>query len=563
MWSIRYTNFMKHKYFFLGFLVLIGYLLPYYILGENTHIRVHDNLDSNIVWYKLLVESGQIFALTDTALPNVINGLPRSALASGLDAMVWLYIMYEPMTAYIIGQTIMRIAALFGMYLLLKNFILPTEKPDWIPAGAALAFAMLPFWPSGMLSIAGLPLILFVFLTIRKFGRQTPKGYWAVLTIFPFFSNFVLTMVFFLGVMGVLWIIDWIRKKMSNWTFFTSLALMTTIYIIKNFLLISSMFFDSGFTSHREELSLGHKDLAGTFDLFVHNFVNGHTHDMAVHTTVILPVVGIAFLVAAYRNLKPKMLLVFFLANAVLSLWYAFWYWEGLRVIKDQIMVVNTFNFSRIHFFDPAVWYICFALALVIFWKHLRFGKLLAIALIVMQCFHVFVLNEENKYSQIGTPTFKEFYAEELFEEIEKSIDKDQSDYRIVSIGMHPTIAQYNGFYTLDTYNNSFPLEYKHKFREIVAPELEKNSEIKSYFDTWGGRLYMYTDELGKNYMFTKNSDKAIENLDIDTEALKDLGGDYIFSAVPIENHKENGLEFEESFVKEDLPWKIWVYRVV
>src|SRR5690625_3650113 len=74
MWLKFYTNSMKHKYKVIACLVIIAYLLPYYILGEDTHIRVHDNMDSNIVWYKLLVQSGHIFSLTDVTLPNVING---------------------------------------------------------------------------------------------------------------------------------------------------------------------------------------------------------------------------------------------------------------------------------------------------------------------------------------------------------------------------------------------------------------------------------------------------------------------------------------------------------
>ncbi|WP_308418971.1 DUF6044 family protein [Virgibacillus oceani] len=536
--------------------------MPYYILGEDTHIRVHDNLDSNIVWYKLLAESGQIFSLTDVTIPNVINGLPRSSLPSALDAMVWLYVIFKPMTAYAIGQTIMRFTAFFGMYLLLKNHVFRDDKLPLITVGSALAFALLPYWPSGLLSIAGLPLALHLFLSIRKMGRAAPSYYWVVLFIIPFFSNFILTFVFFLSLMGLFWLIDWIRMRHFNGTFFAAIAGMTAIFIIKNYLLIYAMFFNSGFTSHRNENDLGHKNLSGTLDLFVDNFVNGHTHDMSIHYAIILPVIGLALLVAAYHNLKPLKLVILFIANIILSFWYALWYWEGLRVIKDHFMVANTFNFSRIHFFDPAIWYICFAIGLAILWKHLKFAKPFISILIIVQCFLLFQLNEENKYSKIGTPTFKEFYAEELFQNIEDYIGKNQSSYRVVSIGLHPTIAQYNGFYTLDTYNTSYPLAYKFKFREIIAPELEKNLKLKNYYDTWGSRAYMYVSELGKHYMFTKKSDKVIHNLDINTDALKELGGKYVFSALPIENHAAIGLQLEQQFEVEGLPWKIWLYHL-
>src|SRR5690625_8041577 len=100
MWSVVSRIFTTNRLIALACLVIISYLLPYYILGEDTHIRVHDNLDSNIVWYKLLSESGMIFSSPDATLPQIINGLPRSALQSAFDGVVWLYVLFEPFTAY-------------------------------------------------------------------------------------------------------------------------------------------------------------------------------------------------------------------------------------------------------------------------------------------------------------------------------------------------------------------------------------------------------------------------------------------------------------------------------
>jgi hypothetical protein len=566
MSSIRSGIFTKHNIIIgIGLLIIILYLMPYYILGEDTHIREHDNLDSNIVWYKMLSESGQIFTLTDTQLSNVINGLPRSTLPSGFDAMVWLYVLFEPMTAYTIGQTIMRFAAFIGMYLLLKRHIIRDERYHIIVVGVSAAFAMLPFWPSGMLSIAGLPLALHIFITIKKRGRETPWYYWLTLLLIPFFSNFVLTFVFFLAVMGIFWLIDWIRKRSPDWIFFTAIASMTAIYLVKDYLLIFSMFIDDGFVSHREEMSLGHNSFQRSVELSFENFLFDHTHDLSEHFWVIVPVIGITFIIAAIRKLNVRLLLGLFLINFALSVWYAFWYWEGWRIVKDNFSIANTFNFARIHFFDPVIWYICFALALIILWKSFRYGKFIAVSLLILQAGILFDLNEESKYSATRSVTFQEFYSEELFDEVQDYIGLPPSEYRVVSIGMHPTIAQYNGFYTLDTYNNSFPLEYKHDFREIIAGELEKDPGLKNYFDTWGGRLYMYVAEHGQDYMFTKDREEegTIEELDINTEALKELGGDYILSAVPIENSEEIGLDLQETFEHRASPFRIWLYEVM
>ncbi|WP_254434109.1 DUF6044 family protein [Halobacillus sp. Marseille-Q1614] len=562
MWSNTFRYFIKHRWIVLSCAVLFLYLLPYYALGGDTHIRVHDNLDSNIVWYKMLAESGQIFAGPDATLPNVINGLPRSALPSALDGVLWLHVWFGPMSAYIISQTIMRIGAFFGMYLLLSRFVIPENKRKWITAGVSLSFAMLPFWPSGVLTVAGLPLAFYLFLTIRKKGKQTPRYIWLALAVIPFFSNFILTFIFFLGIMGALWLVEWIRKKQFNAPFFIAIAGMTMLYVVKNYLLIYTMFIDSSFTSHREENDLGHKDISETIELFEKNFLYGHTHDEAIQTPYVILVIIAALFIAMLRGGYPTRLVLMFSSIPVLSLWYAFWYWEGLRLLKDNMGLFNSFNFARIHFFDPMLWYLCFALALVIIARQVKGSQLIAAVLIVMQCWNVYQLKEETKYGEFNTPTFNEFYSTELFDQIQAYIGEDPSEYRVVSVAMHPTIPQYNGFYTLDTYNNTYPLEYKHKFREVIAPELEKSPKLKNYYDTWGGRAYVYSSELGKKYMFKKSSDKTIEELLINTQALKGLGGEYVLAGLPIENYEEIGLSLEKSFETEDSPWRIYLYSV-
>lgn len=565
MWQNIYKFILKNKGLIFSCLVIGVYLLPYYLLGEETHIRVHDNLDSNIVWYKMLAESGQIFAAPGSTLPNAINGLPRSALSSSLDLMVWLYVWFEPFTAYTINQTIMRFVAFFGMYGLL-NFLFKEEEDGtrlkWISMGVSLGFSLLPFWPSGALSIAGLPLALLAFLKIRKHGKRTPIGYWFTIGLLPFHSSLILTFGFFLGLMGLLWLWDWVKQKRVNIYFLIAIVSMGIIYLGKNYLLLLGVFIEKTFTQHRVSFDLGHNSFGETLQLFSDNFIFGHTHDLTLHQKVILPTVIIAFLIAFYKKITFHSLTFVMTLNMLLSLWYAFWYWEGWRVLKDQWMLLNTFNFSRIHFLSPVLWYLAFAFALLIIVKQVRWGMAVAIILMGVQLTLLFPLNEETKYKEIGTPTFEEFYAEDLFRDIKTYIGEPPADYRVVSVGMHPTIAQYNGLYTLDTYNVTIPLAYKQQFREIIAPELDKNQTLKNYFDDWGSRLYMYVADLGKDYMFSKNSSETIEQLEINTTVLKEMGGDYVLSSLPIENHQQIGLEFEKAFEEKGNPWKIYLYHV-
>src|SRR5699024_3453668 len=119
--------FSTRNLFIIACLVIIGYLLPYYILGEDTHIRVHHNLDFYIVLYELLFDSEMVVSSPDDTFQQIINGLPSISLLSAFDVVVWLYLIVEPVTAYTINKTIMRFKAYLGMFYLLKH---PLIKQD-------------------------------------------------------------------------------------------------------------------------------------------------------------------------------------------------------------------------------------------------------------------------------------------------------------------------------------------------------------------------------------------------------------------------------------------------
>ncbi len=52
--------------------------------------------------------------------------------------------------------------------------------------------------------------------------------------------------------------------------------------------------------------------------------------------------------------------------------------------------------------------------------------------------------------------------------------------------------------------------------------------------------------------MFKKGSKKELKNLDLNMDAFKGLGGTYIFSAIPINNAKENGLVLDRVSLRKE-----------
>lgn len=552
-------NKTEQRLIIFAFLGLVIFVSPLYILGENAHIRVHDNLDSNLAWYKVLVESGQLTGPINATIPQVINGhLSRNAFGTEFNLIVWLYALFPTMIAYAISQTITRFVAFIGMYLLLKTYFLKDERWVAINIGTALAFAFTPFWPSGMLSTLGMPLALWAFLNIRK-GEKLWKNY-LVLTLLTFYSSIVLGFFFFLSAIGIFWIYDVVRGRRWNWRFLLSIAYMTIMYLIVEYRLVYSFLFDDEPNS-RDEYFHARLSIWHSIRLTFKNFIYGHHHAATIHTIVILPVMLIAFYIILRKNLwkQEKVFVFLFFLNFILSAWYAFWFYKGWLPLTERFHFLDTFNFARFHFLRPLVVYLLFALSLKLLCAQSPTWKKTAPVLVVIQVIVVSFFNEEILFRD--KPTFKQFFAEEQFNDIKEYIDMPQEDYRVASIGIHPAIAQYNGFYTLDTYNNFYPLSYKYQFRTIIENELKKNKTIRIYFDEWGGRCYLFTDELGKHYMFKKTTKKRLKNLELNIDPFKEMGGRYIFSAVPIDNASENSLKLEKIFESKSSFWKIYLYK--
>lgn len=134
---------------------------------------------------------------------------------------------------------------------------------------------------------------------------------------------------------------------------------------------------------------------------------------------------------------------------------------------------------------------------------------------------------------------------------------------KVVSLGMYPAVAEYNQFYTLDSYVYSYPLAYKHQFREVIATELEKSRSLCNSFDKWGSRCYLCSAELGKHWLYDKRNHASVNHLELNTTALKKLGCMYIISAVDIKNNKDIGLSLINSYTSPQSYWNIRVYKLL
>ena len=286
---------------------------------------------------------------------------------------------------------------------------------------------------------------------------------------------------------------------------------------------------------------------------------------------------------------NTRLLIVLLGASLVISLFYGLYNWAGLIPLKEKLPILAAFQFERFHWLHPFLWYLIFALTLAVICKG-KHGKRIVILLIVLQLlysqviqpffsqrlgvFHSQVMANETRMNvkviasimsgrKAGYISYSRFFSKGLFREIGEFIGLDKKNYRVVSIGVFPSIAQYNGFYTLDSYQFNYPIEYKHKFRRIIEKELGKSEKWRRNFDEWGSRCYVFVAELeDEGFLIGKDRDVKVEKLELNTAALKEMGGEYVFSAVEILNANDTGLTLLKVFEREDSPWRIYLYSV-
>ncbi|RJR40138.1 MAG: hypothetical protein C4576_20330 [Desulfobacteraceae bacterium] len=534
------------------------YWLPYLCFWKHSHLLIPDNLDANFVWYKVLLESGRVFSSNETIIEPFMGGLPRSSFPAEFSfTTLWLW-MLGPFGAYILERALFPVVAFFGMFLLLRRYFVPREDA-LIQIGVALTFALLPFRPFGALSIPGLPFLLYAFLNLRL--GDTGISNWTIIALYPFYSWFVSTGVFIIGILVLLFLYDLYKTRSTKWHFIFGLTLLCILFLFTNYRLVDIYLFDGTYVSHRSEFSVfeahGPKSC---LRIFANVLLFGVGYAPTRQTFLVFPIfMGLILLLNARQKVKakPYMLILFFLIAT--SFLFGFMFWRGFTSITQSLFSFLPMQLQRFQTLHPLFWSILFALSLTSISTHLRIGRKLVSVFIGLQVVYLFSFQEI--LWNWRTPSYQEYFAEELFAEVKNYINQPVKDFRVVSVGIHPSVAQYNGFYTLDGYSADYPLQYKHKFRRIIAPELNKNVYLRRYFDNWGSRAYVLVgQDIG--FMNRKGSGIAIEKLDLDLEAFKSMGGEYILSAVEISPTRNPQYRLLRVFKNDKSAWDIYLYQV-
>jgi len=210
------------------------------------------------------------------------------------------------------------------VYWLLRRHLVLGEQHRIIQAGSALCFALLPFWPLGGLSVAGIPLVLYAFLNIREGAYAW--HHWLILLLFPFYSLLVISGFFLLLSLGLLWLWDLTRRRAATATLL-ALLLLSAGYLFTHYRLFLNFLVEEAFISHRVEFApYRYIDLKEALQRTWALFHTGLIATRSLHRFLIFPFVLGAGLFVLQRA-EPRTRTCFLVIAAyilVTLLWYGF-----------------------------------------------------------------------------------------------------------------------------------------------------------------------------------------------------------------------------------------------
>lgn len=106
-----------------GTVCLLIYFIPYFLWGEGASIRIFDNLDGEVL-YKILASRKAYWLNYQTVIPEIMNGLPRFCITSGLNYTTLLFALFPPFIAYLVNDFTVRLIGFVGMYAVLSKHVI-------------------------------------------------------------------------------------------------------------------------------------------------------------------------------------------------------------------------------------------------------------------------------------------------------------------------------------------------------------------------------------------------------------------------------------------------------
>jgi len=590
--------------------VMLIAVAPIMYFGQNSLIAIHDNLDSTIPWIKMLKDNGLLLALDSPT--NCLGNMSTAYFSIPFNLLIVPYLLFDTFTAYVIGHVLIKILVGYCSMLLLLRHLFPHEENAAVIKLVSLCFALLPVAPGFGLAVDSMPLLCYFFCVIKEWTPRKIDNRIFLLVFFPLLSSFPMAGFFLLCLWAFGSVALWLYQQRFHWNLAAGLASLTIGYVLVDLKIFYAKFVlreplnralmlpDPYGVSFEQAMQFAPAD-------FLYGGAYWGYHAPVFASKVIFPTVFVAVFsigtLILYRLVRNryekniKKLTIYFLISLALlgisiifSLIGTLYRSSEIVVLVGEVLpFLSGFNWGRFSFLNRTVLYILFALTLIMLLQCNKF-KYMAYIIPCLQIFVILIVfishtrffnnNDENIYlynkynnftynfkkllkQMFNTPydeiTYAEFFSESFFHHIKT--DLQYSGEGVAALGYHPGVLMYNGFSTIDGYNNAYPLRYALAFREVIAPQLALNAGHKKYYDSWAGRMYLYNDEV--NEAPTRARVGTSVTLHINVEAFRKLGGRYILSRAEIGNAEELRLRYIRKYSNSNAIYEIFVYEAL
>ena len=563
--------------FFCGLLFFVA-AAPLFLTNDPI-LQGNDNLDgANLVLLHILKLYGAVFSF-DAQIP-MLHGLSRLFFPAELKVWGLLFAFCDDfLLAYRINLLLKIAVGYGGMLLFLKTFAAGQGDSPWLRRMVAACFAVLPCQPENALSFASLPLIFCLFRAVYlntgpakaadgpSLSPVRLVALFAGIACYPLLSDFSRYGLYILSVLAAFFLYDAVRRKRPHLPFAAGIALLALGYVLTEYRLFYVFLWLRPETI-REEFRHGsysyfnfHYTLTETLELLL----DGQYHFASTaHKYILLPAVLVFMLPGGWARSPGRSRAKLFFAAfvAVIAARWVYLYFV-VELLDAHVRVLRIIQLDRVYIFLPIILYSLFYMAM----EGLagRMGKGAAALCVAAQAACIIMTpaiyndalrNIRRDTYAAGEYGYREYFSESLFTNIKKQIR--YAGQWSVAVGFPPSVLSFNGIHTLDGYHSYYSLAYKHAFRAVIAPKLAADPGLREYFDYWGCRAYIFSDDPGA--AGARSAPDSV-TLRIDPQAFARLGGRYVFSRYRITNGRELGLALAGTFSDAASPYVIYLYE--
>jgi len=557
-----------------SYLALAAYLLAQFGRGGGSTLQINDNLEIITPVFSPLTLA-QLLGSGDATVPNVMGGVPLWALlgAGPLNLMAVAHVLCGGFFGIVVVESVIRLLALWSMQKLLARHA--GIKDPAICWGVALCFSILPINYSVMGIIMLAPLATTAFLELLSGGSL----WWAAgLAMYPLLAPLPLGFPIFY-VLGGTALYNCLKNRRLILRALCILTPFAVFYAAVEYRILCQIFFHSFFTSHRTERVWPIFDIMNNIRDIPRLLATGEGEIYTsgyIIPVVILTITWVLAVPKKFLDNFPRMLWLFLALHVLMAVLYALWFTAALQPVLIWLHL-DDFYLCRFVYMWPILLYTAWALALAALPRKWPARYVLLAAQFIYLCF---VSQAAAVLHDPHVMTYDQFFSPRLFAKVRDAIaaadGRQQDSYRVVSLGMPANVPLYSGFYTLDGYLNNYPVEYKDRFRAVMAPDLDQGGIVpammRGKFDWNGNFLYIFTRQLGwyqlgEHYMTRGEAQYRLRSanpihMESDLSGFYPYDARYLLSAVEIADAWQNGLTLIGVFADDNSPYIIRLYRI-